>query len=203
MRGSTASSTRRRASAVLTSLVAHPKGLVFGDLKQMCGLTDGNLSASSAGAAGGRAGRDREGLRPQPPANHLPHHAERAAALSRISRGARAGGARRGERREGRGRRRRACANSSQPEKFLRGNFTMQSTLDMRKTERLHVAIIMDGNGRWARAARPAAHRRPSRRHRGGAPRRRGRARSRRRRRSRCSPSRPTTGGARRWKSKC
>src|SRR6266700_2453417 len=28
----------------LTSLVAHPKGLVFGDLKQLCGLTDGNLS---------------------------------------------------------------------------------------------------------------------------------------------------------------
>ena len=30
--------------SVLTSLVAHPKGLVCGDLKQMCGLTDGNLS---------------------------------------------------------------------------------------------------------------------------------------------------------------
>jgi DNA-binding MarR family transcriptional regulator len=30
--------------SVLTSLVAHPKGLVFGDLKQLCGLTDGNLS---------------------------------------------------------------------------------------------------------------------------------------------------------------
>ncbi len=30
--------------SVLTSLVAHPKGLAFGDLKQMCGLTDGNLS---------------------------------------------------------------------------------------------------------------------------------------------------------------
>ena len=30
--------------SVLTSLVAHPKGLVFGHLKQMCGLTDGNLS---------------------------------------------------------------------------------------------------------------------------------------------------------------
>ena len=30
--------------SVLTSLVAHPRGLVFGDLKQMCGLTDGNLS---------------------------------------------------------------------------------------------------------------------------------------------------------------
>jgi DNA-binding MarR family transcriptional regulator len=30
--------------SVLTSLVAHPKGLIFGDLKAMCGLTDGNLS---------------------------------------------------------------------------------------------------------------------------------------------------------------
>src|SRR3954452_23157527 len=30
--------------SVLTSLVAHPKGLVFGDLREMCGLTDGNLS---------------------------------------------------------------------------------------------------------------------------------------------------------------
>lgn len=29
---------------VLSSLVAHPKGLAFGDLKQLCGLTDGNLS---------------------------------------------------------------------------------------------------------------------------------------------------------------
>jgi len=30
--------------SLLTSLAAHPKGLVFGTLKQMCGLTDGNLS---------------------------------------------------------------------------------------------------------------------------------------------------------------
>jgi DNA-binding HxlR family transcriptional regulator len=30
--------------SVLTSLIAHPKGLVFGDLKQLCTLTDGNLS---------------------------------------------------------------------------------------------------------------------------------------------------------------
>jgi DNA-binding transcriptional ArsR family regulator len=29
---------------VLASLMAHPKGLAFGDLKQLCGLTDGNLS---------------------------------------------------------------------------------------------------------------------------------------------------------------
>ena len=29
---------------LLTSLMAHPKGLGFADLKQLCGLTDGNLS---------------------------------------------------------------------------------------------------------------------------------------------------------------
>jgi DNA-binding transcriptional ArsR family regulator len=29
---------------LLTSLVAHPKGLAFADLKHLCGLTDGNLS---------------------------------------------------------------------------------------------------------------------------------------------------------------
>ncbi len=30
--------------SVLTSLVAHSTGVVFGDLKQLCELTDGNLS---------------------------------------------------------------------------------------------------------------------------------------------------------------
>jgi DNA-binding HxlR family transcriptional regulator len=29
---------------VLTSLMAHPRGLAFVDLKNLCGLTDGNLS---------------------------------------------------------------------------------------------------------------------------------------------------------------
>ena len=29
---------------VLSSLIAHPKGLPFSDLKTLCGLTDGNLS---------------------------------------------------------------------------------------------------------------------------------------------------------------
>ena len=29
---------------ILTSLVAHPKGLLFSDLKELCSLTDGNLS---------------------------------------------------------------------------------------------------------------------------------------------------------------
>jgi len=34
----------RARLSVLTSLVANPKGLTFGDLKQLCSLTDGNLS---------------------------------------------------------------------------------------------------------------------------------------------------------------
>ncbi len=34
----------RARLSVLTSLIAHPGGLTFGDLKQLCDLTDGNLS---------------------------------------------------------------------------------------------------------------------------------------------------------------
>ncbi|HEY2418158.1 MAG TPA: transcriptional regulator [Steroidobacteraceae bacterium] len=34
----------RARLGVLTSLVAYPKGLRFADLKQLCALTDGNLS---------------------------------------------------------------------------------------------------------------------------------------------------------------
>jgi len=34
----------RARLSVLTSLVTHPKGLAFADLKTMCALTDGNLS---------------------------------------------------------------------------------------------------------------------------------------------------------------
>ena len=34
----------RARLSVLTSLITHPKGLPFGDLKRLCGLTDGNLN---------------------------------------------------------------------------------------------------------------------------------------------------------------
>jgi DNA-binding MarR family transcriptional regulator len=34
----------RARLSVLTSLLTNPKGLTFGDLKQLCTLTDGNLS---------------------------------------------------------------------------------------------------------------------------------------------------------------
>lgn len=53
---------------LLTSLIAHPKGLAFADLKQLCGLTDGNLSRhlqvlQEAGLVEIRKGYD--GSRPQ------------------------------------------------------------------------------------------------------------------------------------------
>ena len=34
----------RARLSVLTSLITHPKGLSFGDLKRLCALTDGNLN---------------------------------------------------------------------------------------------------------------------------------------------------------------
>lgn len=34
----------RARLGVLTSLIAHPKGLGFGDLRRLCQLTDGNLA---------------------------------------------------------------------------------------------------------------------------------------------------------------
>jgi len=34
----------RARLSILTSLITNPKGLTFGDLKQLCSLTDGNLS---------------------------------------------------------------------------------------------------------------------------------------------------------------
>jgi DNA-binding transcriptional ArsR family regulator len=34
----------RARLGILTCLAAHPKGLAFGDLRRLCGLTDGNLN---------------------------------------------------------------------------------------------------------------------------------------------------------------
>ncbi len=34
----------RARLSLLTSLLTHPRGVAFGDLKQLCALTDGNLS---------------------------------------------------------------------------------------------------------------------------------------------------------------
>ena len=87
--------------SVLTSLVAHPKGLVFGDLKQMCGLTDGNLSRhlhvlDEAGLVGMEKGYDHN--RPQTVCRIT---GQRTPTLSRILEGAGTGSAGRGERCQG------------------------------------------------------------------------------------------------------
>src|SRR5262249_1844650 len=84
----------------------------------------------------------------QPAADDLPHHGARPAALSRVSQGPRAGGARR---RRGRGPGPGAGRRAGPPHNriiFFPESFTMQSTPARRRG--LHVAIIMDGNGRWA-----------------------------------------------------
>ena len=93
---------------LLTSLMAHPKGLAFADLKQLCGLTDGNFSRhlqvlQEAGLV--EVTKGYEGNRPQ---TELPAHRERTQALPRLSERARTVGARCSEsRRQRRSRRRR------------------------------------------------------------------------------------------------
>ena len=74
----------RARLSVLTSLITNPKGLTFVDLKQLCGLTDGNLSRH-LGAGKGKHGRNHQGPRPQSPADNVPYHRLRPQALSRIS----------------------------------------------------------------------------------------------------------------------
>ena len=95
---------------LLTSLVGHPKGLLFGDLKQLCGLTDGNLSRHlQVLQEEGLVAIDKrfEGNRPQ---TRLPHYAFGPQAVSRLSQSART----RGEgRRAGSRRRRREGAAAS------------------------------------------------------------------------------------------
>ena len=58
----------RARLGVLTSLVTHPAGLSFNDLKQLCNLTDGNLSRhlsvlEEEGVVESR--KEAEGTRPQ------------------------------------------------------------------------------------------------------------------------------------------
>src|SRR5580692_11008137 len=43
-----------------------------------------------------------------------------------------------------------AASRSCLPNLFLRGNFAMQSICSHKLHNKLHVGIIMDGNGRWA-----------------------------------------------------
>ena len=51
----------RARLSVLTSLITNPKGLTFGDLKQLCALTDGNLSRHLRRTGVRKDGGDYEG----------------------------------------------------------------------------------------------------------------------------------------------
>ena len=134
--------------SVLTSLVAHPKGLVFGDLKEMCGLTDGNLSRhlqvlEEAGLIEIEKGYDHN--RPQTlcriTAQGRRRYLDYLQVLEQVVRDAA-----------------RTATDVSAPplgaaRRTNRLNFFCGGTLRCKvllSDKRLHVAIIMDGNGRWA-----------------------------------------------------
>src|SRR5271156_3621492 len=132
---------------VLTSLMAHPKGLAFADLKQLCGLTDGNLSRhlqvlQEAGLVDVTKGY--EGNRPHTSCRLTKSGRRRfldyLAVLERLVRDAA----------KAAGKEHAALARLgilptwSYP--FLNRNFAMQSE----RAAKLHAGIIMDGNGRWA-----------------------------------------------------
>jgi len=58
----------RARLGLLTSLIAHPKGLTFGELKELCALTDGNLSRHLQVLEQAKlveVRKDRDGTRPQ------------------------------------------------------------------------------------------------------------------------------------------
>src|SRR6185437_9607383 len=134
---------QRARLSLLTSLAAHPYGLVFNELKRLCRLTDGNLSRhlallQSAGLVDIRKDFHRHRPRPRP-----------LRCLPRRTR------ARRPRLRLRRPRRTRlrppspahhSLTPQKAPQKNFEPHFMMQSTFP----HPVHVAIIMDGNGRWA-----------------------------------------------------
>ena len=150
---------------VLTSLMAHPKGLAFGDLKQLCGLTDGNLSRhlqvlQDAGLV--EIIKGYEGNRPHTTCRLTKTGRRRfldyLAVLEQLVRdAARAAG----NVAAGFGARHRAdlrLVGANERAFFFAGDFAMQSDLRTKPNgqhavdlnTKLHVGIIMDGNGRWA-----------------------------------------------------
>ena len=87
----------RARLSVLTSLISHPKGLTFNDLKQLCSLTDGNLSRHLSVL-------EKDGMVEivKSHERNRPLTICRQQAVSRISFDARAGGSRRRQSDEGR-----------------------------------------------------------------------------------------------------
>ena len=67
----------RARLSVLTSLLTNPKGLTFGDLKQLCALTDGNLSRHLSVLENAKMVEIVKGHDRNRPADSLPHHCPR------------------------------------------------------------------------------------------------------------------------------
>ena len=135
---------------LLTSLMAHPKGLAFADLKQLCGLTDGNLSRhlqvlQEAGLV--EVTKGYEGNRPHTSCRLTKSGRRRfldyLAVLERLVRDA----AKAAGKEQARARPPRHPADLIFLRFFCTGALQCKVIFSIRK---LHVGIIMDGNGRWA-----------------------------------------------------
>ena len=68
--------------SIVTSLATHPGGLIFNDLKDLCALTDGNLSRHLHILERGGPDPNLEGLQGQPPADVVPADRRKAASAS-------------------------------------------------------------------------------------------------------------------------
>ncbi len=135
---------------LLTSLMAHPRGLAFADLKQLCGLTDGNLSRhlqvlQEAGLV--EVTKGYEGNRPHTSCRLTKIGRRRfldyLAVLERLVRDA----ARAAGKQDAR------CKQARHPFGLIFAPFFERKLCDAKQSlssPKLHVGIIMDGNGRWA-----------------------------------------------------
>ena len=140
---------------MLTSLVAHPKGLAFADLKQLCGLTDGNLSRhlqvlQEAGLV--EVTKAFEGNRPQTSCRLTRAAAAASSTIWPCSSSWFATPQKPPARKTP-----RVPVSAFSPADSAALHF-LKETLQCKvifcqQTYFLHVAIIMDGNGRWATRA--------------------------------------------------
>ncbi len=142
---------------LLTSLMAHPKGLSFSDLKQLCALTDGNLSRhlqvlQEAGLV--EVIKGYEGNRPHTTCRLTKTGRKRfldyLAVLEQLVRDAAKAAGKHDSKQDAKQETRRRPLEILPSLIFLHGDFVMQSTRLSKLTSKLHIGIIMDGNGRWA-----------------------------------------------------
>ena len=76
----------RARLSLLTSLATHPKGLAFGDLKDLCGLTDGNLSRHIKVLHDAGLVDIKKGYENNRPHTHCKNYLKRSETVSRLHR---------------------------------------------------------------------------------------------------------------------